>query len=1138
MENTLDIIDQNNIYPKNSEIDFNVKIASKEEFKINTKTGEKVDIEKYSNEICEKKFTLAPHQIFVRNFLSFQTPYNSLLLYHGVGTGKTCSAISIAEEMRKYIKSAGLKKKIVIVASPNVQTNFRTQLFDIDNLKENNGYFSLDKCYGNELLHEINPLNKIKDKEQIISKAKRLIDKYYTFFGYSKLANYIQKLSDEKLKSIFEDRLIIIDEVHNIRVSDDNKHKIISDSLKRLVEKSKNLRLLLLSATPMYNNYKEIIMLLNLININDNKPKVLEKDIFDKKGDFLIDSNGNEIGKKRFVEISRGYISFIKGENPYSFPYRIYPKNHSKENSYLHTYKSNYPDFQYNNVSIASPLKYVDLYCVKLEGYQKFIYNFITKQLFSKNRANNEDEINEFESAGYMRIQLPLAALNITFPNNSINYGNSNMDEKQIVAKELTGKYGFSNVVTNINTYPFKYKEEYLKDNKSIFHITRLNEYSSKMHNIVKSVQENNGISLIYSQYLHSGLIPIACALEEMGYDNYNTSKNFVEKTYKQKNKIKRRKESYIIITGQKNISMSVQKEISIAISEENKKGNIIKAILISKAGSEGIDFKNIRNVHILEPWFNMNRIEQIIGRAIRNCSHKKLPFKERNVNIYLYATILDSNIEAIDFYVYRGAEQKAVQIGVVSRLLKETSVDCLLQEEQSKFSVKDLDTNVKIQLSNKKTIDYQIGDKPYSEICDYMESCNYQCKMLNNFDSIVEIDRSEIQEDTKTIHSNHISSNKNILKSKIKDLYGKYGKKMVYSYQEIWDYVNYNNEYNKLQIDIALHELTNNNMEIVIDRYGNDGTIVHIDDIYIYQPRFSKNLQLTMENRDGNVDRKRQYIRIKKHKEEKKDNVLKKENIKINEILKKIEKKYNDIDGNSKFTEIFKTLNSIFDNEFEKHKKTIIVEYILEYIDNYDTFRDLFIYFAHIILNSNNDIENIVYNYLHKHYFKNSNNEIIGFIIPNKKKYDFYIYNEDENEWTLANNLEKKRYSNDLNNKYNIDKNNLAQLIGFIYDSGKKENIEKNYRLKLTTETYKRFTSKICEFGSKEEIYEKFTIIDSKLKSFLNDNFLKKITKPKLCLLHEFILRYYNIIYDKIWFLSIIEASYGLDSNHLNLIS
>ena len=51
-------------------------------------------------------------------------------------------------------------------------------------------------------------------------------------------------------------------------------------------------------------------------------------------------------------------------------------------------------------------------------------------------------------------------------------------------------------------------------------------------------------------------------------------------------------------------------------------------------AGSEGLDFKFIRQVHVLEPWYNMNRIEQIIGRAVRTCSHKDLPFEERNVEI------------------------------------------------------------------------------------------------------------------------------------------------------------------------------------------------------------------------------------------------------------------------------------------------------------------------------------------------------------------------------------------------------------------------------------------------------------------------------------------------------------------------
>ena len=56
--------------------------------------------------------------MFVRNFV-FQTPYNGLLLFHGLGTGKTCSAISVCEEMRDYMKQTGITKDCG-VASPNV----------------------------------------------------------------------------------------------------------------------------------------------------------------------------------------------------------------------------------------------------------------------------------------------------------------------------------------------------------------------------------------------------------------------------------------------------------------------------------------------------------------------------------------------------------------------------------------------------------------------------------------------------------------------------------------------------------------------------------------------------------------------------------------------------------------------------------------------------------------------------------------------------------------------------------------------------------------------------------------------------------------------------------------------------------
>ena len=115
----------------------------------------------------------------IQNFLSLQTPYNSLLLYHGLGTGKTCSAIGIAEEMRGYMKQVGLKQRILVVASPNVQNNFRLQLFDQRKLKEEGNLWNLNTCIGNALLHEINPTNiEGLSEEKIVAHINSIINQY------------------------------------------------------------------------------------------------------------------------------------------------------------------------------------------------------------------------------------------------------------------------------------------------------------------------------------------------------------------------------------------------------------------------------------------------------------------------------------------------------------------------------------------------------------------------------------------------------------------------------------------------------------------------------------------------------------------------------------------------------------------------------------------------------------------------------------------------------------------------------------------------------------------------------------------------------------------------------------------------
>ena len=87
-------------------------------------------IEKMSEkEMCKTDdFVLSPHQEFVKIFIHYNTPYNGLLLFHGLGTGKTCSSIQVCEEVRKNHTQMGMNKKIFVVASPAVQENYKRQL--------------------------------------------------------------------------------------------------------------------------------------------------------------------------------------------------------------------------------------------------------------------------------------------------------------------------------------------------------------------------------------------------------------------------------------------------------------------------------------------------------------------------------------------------------------------------------------------------------------------------------------------------------------------------------------------------------------------------------------------------------------------------------------------------------------------------------------------------------------------------------------------------------------------------------------------------------------------------------------------------------------------------------------------------
>ena len=68
--------------------------------------------------------------------------------------------------------------------------------------------------------------------------------------------------------------------------------------------------------------------------------------------------------------------------------------------------------------------------------------------------------------------------------------------------------------------------------------------------------------------------------------------------------------------------------------------GAVIKVLMITASGAEGINLKNTRYVHIVEPYWNMVRVDQVVGRARRICSHEELPPELRTVEVFIYLSV------------------------------------------------------------------------------------------------------------------------------------------------------------------------------------------------------------------------------------------------------------------------------------------------------------------------------------------------------------------------------------------------------------------------------------------------------------------------------------------------------------------
>ena len=242
--------------------------------------------------------------------------------------------------------------------------------------------------------------------------------------------------------------------------------------------------------------------------------------------------------------------------------------------------------------------------------------------------------------------------------------------------------------------------------------------YSPKFAKVLENLNnpENDGLHLIYSHFrTMEGIGILRMILLANGYAEFKIKRN--ENSWELIEKEEEKgKPKFVLYTGTetaeekeiiRNVYNSMWEYVPTSITnrlkeigENNNFGDIIKVLMITSSGAEGINLRNTRFVHIVEPYWHMVRPEQVIGRARRICSHQDLPEELRTIKVYLYLSVLtkkqktdDKHITlnlrdggfTTDEMIYYAAVRKQNINNQLLMAVKESAVDCNLYSGTSK---------------------------------------------------------------------------------------------------------------------------------------------------------------------------------------------------------------------------------------------------------------------------------------------------------------------------------------------------------------------------------------------------------------------------------------------------------------------
>ena len=565
----------------------------------------------------------------------------------GFVTHNTCLMITVAEAAMRIDPEVG--KMIILVPSDTLLRNPRKALV---------GSCTNGKYKAKTVDESGKRLNEAERNRQVTNNIKP----FYQIQTYLTFAQELKKLSDEEMIQKYTNTYLFIDEAHYLKESGESSTKIKYEQIKRFLHTVPSVKAMLLTGTPMMHSADEIVPLINLINPEENR---LDPDLFNswwQEGRF---THGNEF-KARWLF---GKVSHVATRNVQMF--------------FTGT-ELDPPEYEMEVVKLPMDKLQSDSYKLAVrEDRMQDNPEDVEDDLFGDEPAEGRVKDEDKDSFGWKSSR---SASNFVFQDSRWDTEKNYMT----VNTEIIPGTEYRPVELKPALKNFLNREvraDMSPDEIFSAKMRQLRQLSAKFAYIVELVKKGRKTFIYTDKVYGNGCLLLAAILQEFGYSALSPKTKNLQGIQPAKR--------FVILSGattegkELNTLLNTDKEEDrIVNSRRNMRGEIVQVILGSKKASEGVDITHIRDVVVLNAWWNMPRLDQAIGRATRSGGHDGLPPTEQNVAIHRLVAepILEMDDEdfIIDEYMYKLAEERDKKTKQIERLLKEASVDCVLNRSRN----------------------------------------------------------------------------------------------------------------------------------------------------------------------------------------------------------------------------------------------------------------------------------------------------------------------------------------------------------------------------------------------------------------------------------------------------------------------